>query len=108
MLSFRPSSTRSCLRFRISLLFLSRKLHGNETQPRLPKPPNISELVTERDTEEAQAWATQFVNIKVPKDVVEFSFSRSSGPGGQVIVFWTVFLWAISFLHNCINFIERE
>jgi len=43
----------------------------------------ISELVTEQDTNEARTWATQFVHVKVPKEAVDFSFSRSSGPGGQ-------------------------
>ena len=79
------SWTRSCLKFHKSLFSLSRKFHGNEARPGLPKPPAISKLVTEQDTEEARSWVTQFVNVKVPKETVEFSFSRSSGPGGQVI-----------------------
>jgi hypothetical protein len=79
MLSF---GSRSCLNFQRSFVSLSRNFHGNE--PGLPKPPPIPELVTEHDTKEARAWATQFENIKLPKEVVEFSFSRSSGPGGQV------------------------
>ena len=84
MLSFGPSltsQTRICLK---SLLFLPRRFHGNEARPGLPKPPIISELVTEQDTKEARTWVNQFVNTKVPKEIVEFSFSRSSGPGGQV------------------------
>lgn len=72
-------------RFHKSSLFWSiRNFHGNEARPGLPKPPPIPELVTEQDTEEARTWATQFRNIKlIPKEAVEFSFSRSSGPGGQ-------------------------
>ena len=88
MLSFGSSWARSCLKF------FSRNFHGNEARPGLPKPPIISKLVTEQDTEEARTWVTQFVNVKVPKESVDFSFSRSSGPGGQVIfgtVSWTSF-----------------
>ena len=85
MLSFGTSWTRSCLKFHKSLFSLSRNFHGNEARPGLPKPPILSKLVTEQDTEEARSWVTQFVNVKVPKETVEFSFSRSSGPGGQVI-----------------------
>ena len=79
------SWTRSCLKFHKSLFSLSRNFHGNEARPSLPKAPIISKLVTEQDTEQARTWVTQFVNAKVPKETVEFSFSRSSGPGGQVI-----------------------
>jgi len=85
MLSFGVSVTRSCLKFHKSFLFLSRKFHGNEARFGLPNPPIISELITEEDAEEARTWATQFVNNKVPKEAVDFSFSRSSGPGGQVL-----------------------
>ena len=84
-LAFGSSWTRSCLGLHKSLFSLSRNFHGNEARPGLPKPPNISKLVTEEDTEEARTWVTQFANAKVPKESVEFSFSRSSGPGGQVI-----------------------
>jgi len=52
----------------------------------LPKPPSLSELLTEEDNENALAWVTRFVGAagKIPKELVELSFSRSSGPGGQV------------------------
>ncbi|KAF8813477.1 hypothetical protein BYT27DRAFT_7181021 [Phlegmacium glaucopus] len=83
MLSFGVSFTKRYLKFHKSLLILSRKFHGNEARFGLPNPPIISELITEQDAEEARTWATQFVNIKVPKEAVDFSFSRSSGPGGQ-------------------------
>jgi len=83
VLAFGSSWTRSCLKFHKSLFSFSRNFHGNEARPGLPKPPIISKLVTEQDTEEARTWVTQFTNVKVPKESVEFSFSRSSGPGGQ-------------------------
>ena len=94
VLAFGTSWTRSCLKFHKSLISLSRNFHGNEARPGLPKPPIISKLVTEQDTEEARTWVTQFVNVKVPKETVEFSFSRSSGPGGQVnsITIWNCFV----------------
>ena len=103
MLSSGLSWTRSCLKFHKSLFSLSRKFHGNEARPGLPKPPIISKLVTEQDTEEARTWATQFVNVKVPKETVEFSFSRSSGPGGQVIGHIELFR-GLAF--DCMNFIR--
>ncbi|KAF8903707.1 RF-1 domain-containing protein [Gymnopilus junonius] len=51
----------------------------------LPKPPLLSQLVTEKDNAEASDWLKQFclVEKKIPKELVEVSFSRSSGPGGQ-------------------------
>lgn len=54
--------------------------------PSLPKPPPLAQLVTEKDNAEAADWIAQFSapNVKIPKDVVELTFSRSSGPGGQV------------------------
>ena len=101
MLAFGPPWIRSCLKFHKSLFYLSRNFHGNEARPALPKPPIISMLITEQDTEEARTWLTQFVNVKVPKESVEFSFSRSSGPGGQVI--WShlnCFGWTSFWLHE--------
>ncbi|KIM39231.1 hypothetical protein M413DRAFT_75007 [Hebeloma cylindrosporum] len=51
----------------------------------LPKPPLLSELLTEEDNANASAWVTRFGGAagKIPKELVELSFSRSSGPGGQ-------------------------
>jgi len=65
------------------LFSLSRNFHGNEALPGLPKPPIISKIVTAQDIDDARTWATRFVRVKVPKESVELSFSRSSGPGGQ-------------------------
>ena len=95
----------TCPKFHKSLFSLARKFYGNGAQPSLPKPPIISKLVTEQDTEEARTWAAQFVNVKVPKETVEFSFSRSSGPGGQVIDNIELFR-GLAF--DCMSFIERE
>lgn len=51
----------------------------------IPKSPRLSELLTEGDNNIASAWIDEFKAVnKIPKELVEFSFSRSSGPGGQV------------------------
>ena len=52
----------------------------------LPEPPPIAQLVTEQDNAEASDWIAEFTapNMRVPRDLVELTFSRSSGPGGQV------------------------
>ncbi|KAF8151007.1 peptide chain release factor class I/class II [Crassisporium funariophilum] len=45
----------------------------------------LSQLTTEQESEEARAWVTRFTASKavIPKEAVELTFSRSSGPGGQ-------------------------
>jgi len=54
----------------------------------LPKPPKLSGLVTEEDNVDASAWVAQFGAAgKIPKELVELSFSRSSGPGGQACIY---------------------
>ena len=50
----------------------------------LPSPPSLSSLTTSQETQEARRWIEKFKDTTIPKDVVEFTFSRSSGPGGQV------------------------
>ncbi|KAG6379296.1 hypothetical protein JVT61DRAFT_11751 [Boletus reticuloceps] len=66
-------------------------LQGHKTNVRfvhssanLPNPPSILSLTPEHERE-ARAWLNSFrVAATVPKHLVELSFSRSSGPGGQV------------------------
>jgi hypothetical protein len=53
----------------------------------LPSPPNIHALVTPEHTAEARLWISQFQRHTIPKAAVRFTFSRSSGPGGQVSAF---------------------
>ncbi|KAH9481866.1 Peptidyl-tRNA hydrolase ICT1, mitochondrial [Psilocybe cubensis] len=45
----------------------------------------ISELVSEKDNKDASEWVERFGSTekRIPKELVELSFSRSSGPGGQ-------------------------
>lgn len=52
----------------------------------LPKPPAMSHLSTEQDHKDAAEWAQLFAvaEKKIPRELVVLSFSRSSGPGGQV------------------------
>ncbi|KAF5378962.1 hypothetical protein D9757_009122 [Collybiopsis confluens] len=49
----------------------------------LPTPPKIPLLQGPADWAEARKWITQFKAESIPKNLVELSFSRSSGPGGQ-------------------------
>lgn len=50
----------------------------------LPQPPAFDFLAPEHE-KEARAWLTSFRAVgTVHKHLVELSFSRSSGPGGQV------------------------
>jgi len=56
----------------------------------LPEPPPIAQLVTEQDNAKASDWIAEFAapNMRIPRDLVELTFSRSSGPGGQVSRFF--------------------
>ncbi|KAF9478861.1 hypothetical protein BDN70DRAFT_722835 [Pholiota conissans] len=56
---------------------------GNAVSP--PIPPPLSVLESEHDNALASTWAKAFeaTHGKIPRDLVELSFSRSSGPGGQ-------------------------
>lgn len=50
----------------------------------LPSPPLVSSLTTSEHARDARRWLTQFREAgTVPKHLVELTFSRSSGPGGQ-------------------------
>ena len=50
----------------------------------LTLPPQLPSLETPADNQQARAWIDRFKAESVPKDHVELTFSRSSGPGGQV------------------------
>ncbi|KAG5639512.1 hypothetical protein H0H81_000657 [Sphagnurus paluster] len=49
----------------------------------LPAAPKITDLVTREDTSVARSWISNFKTQSIPRNLVELSFSRSSGPGGQ-------------------------
>ncbi|KAF9558823.1 hypothetical protein CPC08DRAFT_638447 [Agrocybe pediades] len=57
----------------------------NAGRTNLPKPPPLSSLSSEQDHKDALEWVQHFsaTEKKIPKELVELSFSRSSGPGGQ-------------------------
>lgn len=50
----------------------------------LPRPPDLKTLETPDDNASARTWIENFKSAQIPKEVVEMSYSRSSGPGGQV------------------------
>jgi len=49
----------------------------------LPVPPALCSLETKADTAGAREWLNAFRNVAVTRKMVELSFARSSGPGGQ-------------------------
>ncbi|KAF9072564.1 RF-1 domain-containing protein [Rhodocollybia butyracea] len=53
------------------------------TAKSLPTPPNLIVLEGPQDWAEARKWVLQFKDESIPRSLVELSFSRSSGPGGQ-------------------------
>ncbi|KII92220.1 hypothetical protein PLICRDRAFT_50637 [Plicaturopsis crispa FD-325 SS-3] len=59
---------------------LIRNAHGKSA---LSLPPALHALETPADTAQARAWLGVFKTENIPKDMVELTFSRSSGPGGQ-------------------------
>ncbi|KAI6155500.1 hypothetical protein BKA82DRAFT_188769 [Pisolithus tinctorius] len=75
--SLAPSLVRICTRPTLSW----RSIHSSNT---LPLPPSLTTLETLQHAREARQWLSQFrAAAAVPKHLVELTFSRSSGPGGQ-------------------------
>jgi peptidyl-tRNA hydrolase ICT1 len=63
----------------------ARYAHGGSLSG-LPAPPALKALESPEDMAQARAWLQRFraaASGGVPKTLVELSFSRSSGPGGQ-------------------------
>jgi len=60
--------------------------HANAPRLSLPIPPALLSLETKADGAGAREWLSVFRNATVPRNLVELSFARSSGPGGQVRV----------------------
>ncbi|KAF8333907.1 hypothetical protein F5887DRAFT_655368 [Amanita rubescens] len=50
----------------------------------LPTPPHLKSIDTPEDKFAARTWIAEFKKLAIPKRLVEFTFARSSGPGGQV------------------------
>ncbi|KAI0722453.1 RF-1 domain-containing protein [Fomitopsis betulina] len=72
------------LRYLIQALPSARVLGGRHahTGPLL-HPPQLSILKNASDNAKAREWIDQFQLNDIPQDIVQLSFSRSSGPGGQ-------------------------
>ncbi|KAL4248725.1 hypothetical protein ABKN59_006331 [Abortiporus biennis] len=49
----------------------------------LPPPPPLAALSTASENQQASQWISEFSHHKLTRNVVELSFARSSGPGGQ-------------------------
>ena len=62
-------------------------------------PPKLSKLETQDDMNQARTWIKDFESQEITRDLVELSFARSSGPGGQVVVVH-VQLWLLAH-DNC-------
>ncbi|KAH9945414.1 RF-1 domain-containing protein [Epithele typhae] len=58
-----------------------RRLHDGRDI--LPTPPALPTLRDGADSAKASEWIDAFKHKDIPKGVVEFTYSRSSGPGGQ-------------------------
>ncbi|GAA6011887.1 hypothetical protein JCM10207_003419 [Rhodosporidiobolus poonsookiae] len=61
-------------------------LVGRRFVSTIPRPPPLAKLETRKDMQEARQWIAAFEKVSPeewPKHLVETSFSRSSGPGGQ-------------------------
>ncbi|KAK7037773.1 hypothetical protein VNI00_010734 [Paramarasmius palmivorus] len=67
--------------YRKECIYPPRRFHS-QGKP-LPTPPSVVTLETSEDSSKARAWVSQFSEKKIPRNLVELSFSRSSGPGGQ-------------------------
>lgn len=63
-------------------LFFLRHVHN--TSKGFPQPPALQSIETSQDSAAARNWISSFKPYKIPRALVELSFSRSSGPGGQV------------------------
>lgn len=82
-------NTTSYIRVRLPSTCLLRYVHHHGSSELLPVPPSLDTLNTAEDNAEARSWIAAFKDKPIPKSLVNFTFSRSSGPGGQVCVFST-------------------
>ncbi|KAL1761431.1 RF-1 domain-containing protein [Schizophyllum commune] len=49
----------------------------------LAKPPPHKALVEQEQMNDAKHWVQEFKSVEIPRNLVDITFSRSSGPGGQ-------------------------
>ncbi|KAI0649167.1 hypothetical protein C8Q79DRAFT_495535 [Trametes meyenii] len=74
-------SNLSVLRVSPLAITLTRGLHSRREA--LPTPPALTSIQNGSDSAEARGWIEQFQTREIPRGLVELTFSRSSGPGGQ-------------------------
>jgi len=79
LLSYHDVLNRSCASAALRL----RAFHVSAPRLSLPIPPALFSLETKADTTGAREWLNAFRNAAVTRKMVELSFARSSGPGGQ-------------------------
>lgn len=68
---------------RVNAYLLARP-YAKPTTGTLPLPPPLSSLTNSDESNEARRWIAKFKSESITRGSVELSFSRSSGPGGQV------------------------
>lgn len=73
-------------RSRVLVALRLREFHANAPVFSLPIPPALCSLENRADIAGAREWLNAFRGAIVPRNQVELSFARSSGPGGQVRV----------------------
>ena len=78
----RPQNLFRAARHQIDLGPCLRFKHLRATT--LPVPPPLSALATSKDFSAARDWLKSFGGCSIPKEAVDMTFARSSGPGGQV------------------------
>ncbi|KAI5894094.1 uncharacterized protein SCHCODRAFT_02623710 [Schizophyllum commune H4-8] len=49
----------------------------------LAKPPPHRALIEQEQMNDAKRWVQDFKSVEIPRNLVDITFSRSSGPGGQ-------------------------
>ncbi|KAI0787742.1 hypothetical protein C8Q74DRAFT_1315552 [Fomes fomentarius] len=65
----------------LQTFLIRRGVHSS--QHGLPIPPALPAIENAEQSAEARTWIERFRSQSIPKNSVEFTYSRSSGPGGQ-------------------------
>ena len=79
---YRPACSALSLQIHASAQ-VRRSVHTG-SQHGLPIPPALQTLENAEQSAQARTWIDKFKSHEIPKGSVEFTYSRSSGPGGQV------------------------
>ena len=79
-----------------------RKTHSSSNAP--PAAPQLAALTSSEETDEARSWLARFKTQPITRGLVDLSFSRSSGPGGQVCSWASLWLY----LSNRILLLQTE